>query len=67
MVLLPRTRLGPDAIHTFDETALVADGARATHLRVTIFPDGGIMRVKAFGQAIEPLPAAIEPLPAEGV
>lgn len=56
--LLPRVRLGPDAIHTFGEADLAAGsaGQRATHLRVTILPDGGISRVRAFGQAIEAMP-----------
>lgn len=56
--LLPRTTLGPDAIHTFGAADLDAASAtqRATHLRVTIFPDGGISRVRAFGEAIEAMP-----------
>ena len=49
-VLLPRTKLGPTAIHSFR----VADGTMEdigsiTHVRITIFPDGGIMRLRAFG------------------
>ena len=55
--LLPRTTLGPDAIHTFDLADLAERAAeRTTHLRVTIFPDGGIMRVRAFGEAVEAMP-----------
>ena len=55
--LLERTRLGPDAIHKFEAQDLVAKtaNARATHLRVTMYPDGGIMRMRLFGRAIEPL------------
>ena len=60
VTLLPRARLGPDAIHTFGVSELSEDfvksGRRATHLRVTMFPDGGIMRVRAIGQAVEPMP-----------
>jgi allantoicase len=49
-VLLPRSKLGASAVHAFS----VADGTLenvggATHVRVTIFPDGGIMRLRAFG------------------
>ncbi|KAG5455574.1 MAG: Allantoicase repeat-domain-containing protein [Olpidium bornovanus] len=46
--LLPRTSVGPDALHRFDffETAR---GAKFTHVRVLIFPDGGLSRVRIFG------------------
>jgi len=56
--LLPRTTLGPDAIHTFGADVLASPRAsqRASHLRVTIFPDGGISRVRAFCEAVEPMP-----------
>jgi allantoicase len=47
--LLPRTRLQPDARHTFeDEVAAVGD---VTHVRFSIFPDGGIGRLRLFGRA----------------
>ena len=52
--LLPRTRLGPDAQHAFGVDAL--RGGRVSHVRVTIFPDGGIMRVRALGAAAAPMP-----------
>ncbi len=42
--LLPRTRLQPDTAHRF----LVA-GAEATHVRLDIFPDGGVARLRLFG------------------
>lgn len=50
--LLPRTRMTADAIHTFEIskgelTSSASD--KVTHLRLTMFPDGGVMRVKAFG------------------
>ena len=56
--LLPRTRLGPDAIHSFEGDVLAAEVAsgRISHLRVRILPDGGIMRVRAFGDAVEAMP-----------
>ena len=56
-VLLPRTRLGPDAEHEFGAAEL--EGAsgddRISHLRVSIFPDGGIMRVRLHAEAVAPL------------
>ncbi|MGW2394471.1 allantoicase [Streptomyces lydicamycinicus] len=43
--LLPRTRLRPDTVHRFlpDETPPV------THVRIDIFPDGGIARLRLHG------------------
>ena len=56
-MLLPRTRLGPDAEHEFGAAEL--EGAsgddRISHLRVSIFPDGGIMRVRLHAEAVAPL------------
>ena len=54
--LLRRTTVGPDAVHEFGADALEGCG-RASHLRVTIFPDGGVMRVRAHGKAAAPMPA----------
>jgi len=56
--LLERVRLGPDELRKFAKEDLVAHTAssRATHIRVTMLPDGGIMRVRAFGEAVEPMP-----------
>lgn len=57
--LLPRTRVGPSAEHRFKSGAAF-DGAaigRVTHVRVSIFPDGGLMRVRALGEAAEPMPS----------
>ena len=42
--LLPRTKLGPDQVHRFDVASKA--NAHITHVRVTIFPDGGISRVR---------------------
>ena len=52
--LLPRTRLGPDEEHTFGSDEL-REG-RVSHVRVTIFPDGGLMRIRAVGKAVAPMP-----------
>jgi len=45
--LLPQTKLGPDADHTFERQ--LKDAGVATHLRLNIHPDGGIARLRAFG------------------
>mmetsp|Transcript_14990 Transcript_14990/g.24815 ORF Transcript_14990/g.24815 Transcript_14990/m.24815 type:complete len:399 (+) Transcript_14990:45-1241(+) len=49
--ILARTRLGPDAIHHFsvENQSGMSDIGVISHLRLTILPDGGIMRVRAFG------------------
>ncbi len=44
--LLPRTRLQPDTAHRFR-----VEGAAATHVRLDIFPDGGVARLRLFGSA----------------
>jgi allantoicase len=45
--VLARTQLGPDAQHVFDR-ALTSD-VTATHVRLNIFPDGGISRLRISG------------------
>jgi allantoicase len=42
--LLPRTRLQPDTAHRFR-----VDGPEATHVRLDIFPDGGVARLRLHG------------------
>jgi allantoicase len=44
--ILPRTRLQPDTRHRFP---VVAAGV-ATHLRLDIYPDGGMARLRAWGR-----------------
>ena len=46
--LLSRTKLTSSANHVFTDFA-IKEEAKISHLRVNIFPDGGIMRVRAFG------------------
>jgi allantoicase len=46
--LLPRSLLQGDTGNAFP----VAPGWRATHLRLRIFPDGGVARLRVHGQAI---------------
>jgi allantoicase len=44
--LLPRTQLHADAQHSFD----VAGSSTASHVRLNIFPDGGVSRLRVWGQ-----------------
>ncbi|MGW7599012.1 allantoicase [Streptomyces antimycoticus] len=47
--LLPRTRLQPDTVHRF-----VLDGAPpVTHVRIDIYPDGGVARLRLHGTLTE--------------
>ncbi len=48
-LLLEKNELGPDAEHSFKPTA---DGAPITHVRINIFPDGGISRLRLFGKPV---------------
>jgi allantoicase len=43
--LLPRTRLLPDTRHRFP----IQDPAEATHVRLDVFPDGGMARLRLWG------------------
>ncbi|MFE7240911.1 allantoicase [Streptomyces sp. NPDC057580] len=47
--VLPRTRLQPDTNHRF----VLPEAVRATHVRIDIFPDGGISRLRLFGSLTE--------------
>jgi allantoicase len=57
--LLPETRLQADHRHFFGGAELFAGGP-VTHLRLRIFPDGGVSRLRAWGErSAEPsLPSA---------
>jgi allantoicase len=44
--LLPRTELRPDTRHRF----LVPPGPVVTHVRLDVYPDGGMARLRLFGQ-----------------
>jgi allantoicase len=46
--LLPRTDMQPHARHEFTKELRPAD--RATHVRLDIFPDGGIARLRVWGK-----------------
>mmetsp|Transcript_3032 Transcript_3032/g.4666 ORF Transcript_3032/g.4666 Transcript_3032/m.4666 type:complete len:492 (-) Transcript_3032:1728-3203(-) len=59
--LLNRSRMGPDREHVFDRDscALVNTDKKLTHIRVSIYPDGGLSRVRVYGQpAREYIPSA---------
>ncbi|MCL5287523.1 MAG: 2-oxo-4-hydroxy-4-carboxy-5-ureidoimidazoline decarboxylase, partial [Acidobacteria bacterium] len=45
--ILHRTKLQADTQHVFDEA--LAHGQAATHVRLNIFPDGGVARLRVFG------------------
>ena len=53
--LLHRCRMGPDQEHVFDidSKELVNTDRNVTHVRVSIFPDGGLSRVRIYGQPLE--------------
>ena len=46
-VLLPRTRLKPDAIHCFEKE--LQNPGECSHVRLSIFPDGGVSRFRVWG------------------
>ncbi|MEL7022981.1 MAG: allantoicase [Pseudomonadota bacterium] len=46
-VLLPRQKLGPDDVHEFRDALQIHD--RVSHVRMNIFPDGGVSRLRLFG------------------
>jgi allantoicase len=46
--LLPRTPLQPDTLHTFEDE--LRDVGAATHVRLNIYPDGGVSRLRVFGR-----------------
>jgi allantoicase len=51
--LLPQTPLQPDTLHELDVAGTGAgegEGAGFTHVRLSIFPDGGVSRLRLFGR-----------------
>ncbi|KAF8348316.1 allantoicase [Amanita rubescens] len=49
-LVLPRTRLGPHREHHFQFINVA--GVTYTHVKVTIYPDGGIKRVRVVGRRV---------------
>ena len=45
--LLPQTKLQADTVHTYADE--LAAGTRASHVRLNIYPDGGVSRFRVFG------------------
>eukprot|EP00957_Ditylum_brightwellii_P109545 8354412-Ditylum_brightwellii.AAC.1 len=46
--LIPRSRLGPDSLHVYDadlDQIESCEGRKVSHVKVTIYPDGGSMSV----------------------
>ncbi|HEX2154743.1 MAG TPA: allantoicase [Acidimicrobiia bacterium] len=58
--VLPRTRLEGDRVAVFE----VGETHRATHVRLNIYPDGGVARLRVDG---EPIPAMDQVCPDEGL
>ena len=48
--LLPQQKLQSDSIHSFDAVKPLGP---VTHVRLNIFPDGGISRLRLFGKLAE--------------
>jgi allantoicase len=46
--LLPNTPLQPDTLHSFEDELRTGDVA--THVRLNIYPDGGVSRLRVFGR-----------------
>lgn len=46
--LLPEQPLGPDRLHTFEHQ--IADLGPITHARINIIPDGGLSRIRLWGE-----------------
>ena len=51
--LLEPQSLSADNVHEFDQIADWAKDTAITHIRVNIFPDGGISRVRLFGKVVD--------------
>ncbi|MFO7299009.1 MAG: allantoicase [Actinomycetes bacterium] len=50
--IVPQTPLQGDAVATFE----ISSTHRATHLRLNIYPDGGVARLRVEGDPLPPLP-----------
>jgi allantoicase len=45
--ILPPQKLGPDRVHVFEEE--LPGASAVSHVRFDIYPDGGISRLRLFG------------------
>lgn len=50
-LLVPETRLGPDQVHVLDEQ--IQDTGPVSHVRLNIHPDGGVSRLRLFGNVAD--------------
>jgi len=48
-VILPRVKMTPDAEHFFSTEQIVNNEKPVSHVRVSIWPDGGLSRVRIYG------------------
>src|SRR5262249_50126720 len=48
-ILLPETRTQPHTRHFFEDE--LRSVGRVTHLRLNVYPDGGVARLRAYGEA----------------
>ncbi|KAH7108484.1 allantoicase [Auriculariales sp. MPI-PUGE-AT-0066] len=55
-LILPRTKLGPHRRHGFQLEN--AHGVLTSHVRLTIYPDGGVKRLRAYGRLVPPTAGA---------
>jgi allantoicase len=49
--ILPRTKLEANAQHVFDRQ-LRGEGAIISHVRLNVYPDGGVARLRVFGEPV---------------
>jgi allantoicase len=50
--LVAEEKLGPDQVHHFTEFADPRPGKPVDHVRLNIFPDGGVARLRVWGRAV---------------
>jgi allantoicase len=50
--ILPAVALGPDQLHVFENQ--ISDAGNVTHVRLDIYPDGGVARLRLFGMSAVP-------------
>jgi len=55
--VLPRTRCAAHVVRNYTRSEGIADCGAMTHLKVTIFPDGGLSRVRVRGRMLPVAPA----------
>ncbi len=56
--ILPQVALGPDQVHIFENQVNEIDGV--THVRLDIYPDGGVARLRLSGLPVIRVHSEIE-------